>query len=188
MAIEFGDDLDQKAEKPVSELERVRILAKLLSTQMETVARLDDELKVAKANVMRTEREDLPALMTELELTEFTLLDGSKVEVKPDVACGIPKALHNKAIEWLKANEFGGLIKHQVIVSFTREEEEQAKEFTDYVLDEHIGAPEIKEFVHPATLKSFVKEQMEAGKSPPAELFGIFPYSVAKITQPKKGK
>ena len=45
--------------------------------------------------------------------------------------------------------------------------------------------PEVKEAVHPATLKSFVKERMAAGASPPADMFGIFPYDKAKVKPPK---
>jgi hypothetical protein len=50
---------------------------------------------------------------------------------------------------------------------------------------EQIGG-EMVERVHPSTLKSFVKEQMEAGRAIPFDLFAIHPFNRVKITAAKK--
>jgi hypothetical protein len=38
-----------------------------------------------------------------------------------------------------------------------------------------------KEYVHPMTLKAFVKEQMTNGSDIPQEAFGIFPIRITKL-------
>ena len=51
--------------------------------------------------------------------------------------------------------------------------------------EEVIVDREVVENVNAATLKKFIKEEMEKGKAVPFDLFSIHPYSKVKI---KKGK
>jgi hypothetical protein len=41
--------------------------------------------------------------------------------------------------------------------------------------------PAVKESVHPQTLNAFVKEQLTSGKDLPADLFGVYVGSRAKL-------
>lgn len=165
-----------------ADLKGVVALAKLLQDAQKRVEDLTGQLAVAKEALLQIEREDLPEMMRGLELTQFKLEDGSVVEVKDEIDCSITEANRGRAHAWLTANGFGGLIKSVVSLSFSADEHEQAVKTA-----EEIGG-ELKEAVHPATLKSFVKEQREKGVAIPETLFGIFPYSKAKLTPPKPKK
>lgn len=162
----------------MSDLKRVIDLAKLLVAQRDKVELMEKELKVAQSDLRRIETEDLPELMREIGMASVTLDDGSIIEVADEVQCAITEAARKSAHEWLINNGFGGLIKTEVVVTFGRGERDEAEEFVQQVGDHH---PELVERVHPSTLKSFVKEQLEKGVAIPFDLFGIHPYSKAKI-------
>lgn len=164
----------------MSDLHRAVQLAELLLKLRENVTRLEGELETAKKDMRRVEQEDLPELMQELGLETFKLKSGETIEVKPEIDCGITEERRAKAHDWLTANGFGGLIKTEVVAKFGRDEREAA-----VACAEQIGG-EMVERVHPSTLKSFIKEQMAAGKAVPFELFGVHPYNKVKITAAKK--
>jgi len=44
----------------------------------------------------------------------------------------------------------------------------------------------VMENVHAATLKKFIKEELEKGSTVPFDLFSVHPYSKVKIRQGKK--
>jgi len=163
----------------MSDLQRVVQLAELLLKLRANVSRLEDELKAAKEDVRRVEQEDLPDLMQELGLQTFKLATGEVVDVKQDVECGISEERRARAHAWLTENGFGGLIKTEVVAKFGRDERDAA-----VACAEQIGG-EMIERVHPATLKSFVKEQMAAGRAIPFDLFAIHPFNRVKITSKK---
>ena len=164
----------------MSDLQRAVQLAELLLKLRQNVERLETELEAAKKDMRRVEQEDLPDLMQELGLETFKLTTGELIEVKPEVECGISEERRARAHAWLTENGFGGLIKTEVVAKFGREEREAA-----VACAQQIGG-EMIERVHPSTLKSFVKEQMAAGKPVPFDLFGVHPYNKVKITAAKK--
>lgn len=164
----------------MSDLQRAVQLAELLIQLRTKVEDLEAQLATAKADVRRVEQEDLPDLMQELGLETFRLTSGETIEVKPEVDCGISEERRAKAHDWLNANGFGGLIKTEVVAKFGKGERDAA-----VACAEQIGG-EMIERVHPSTLKSFVKEQMAAGKPVPFDLFGVFPYNKVKISSAKK--
>ena len=169
----------------MSGLERVVQLCELLERQSAEVDLLSDQLRTAKAALLRTEREDLPDLMTELGLTELKLSDGSVVSLKEDVDARITDDTRPGALRWLLEHGFGGLIKTEVSLSFGRGEHDEAERVVDE-LQAHYNNIALKEDVHPSTLKAFVREQMAAGTAVPVDLFHIYPYSKATIKRNKK--
>lgn len=169
----------------MSGLERVVQLCELLERQSAEVDLLTDQLRTAKAALLRTQREDLPGLMTELGLTELKLSDGSVVSLKEDVDARITDDTRPGALRWLLDHGFGGLIKTEVSLSFGRGERDEAERVVDE-LQEHYNNIALKEDVHPSTLKAFVREQMAAGTAVPVDLFHVYPYSKATIKRNKK--
>lgn len=170
---------------------RVTALVMLALEQERSVEQAEAALALAKANYLRTTTEDLPELMSELTLQEIKLEDGTSVEIKPDVMCGITEANRPAAHAWLKENNFGGLIKSVLSVSFGTGEEELCNAVFEAAAAELEGTSifvEVKDSVHPATLKSFCKERLEAGEAPPQQLFGLFPFNRAVVKPPAAPK
>ena len=63
-------------------LKTVSSLAQEVSNWEGKVAELEEQLKTAKAKLLELTDRDLPDLMAEVGITNFTLADGSKLEVK----------------------------------------------------------------------------------------------------------
>lgn len=172
------------------QLTRIRAMADMLRSAQSEVRRLTESLEAAKEVANRLEREDLPELMREVGLTSFSLTDGSKVDLVDDLACNITQENHQDAIAWLDENGFGGLVKTQMQVTFNREDRVAALALAAMLSYEAKKGkieidPVVSEKVHPATLKSFIKEELSKGTSVPFDLFSIHPYSKVKI---KPGK
>lgn len=172
------------------QLERIMTMAEQLLQTQGRVKQLTDELADTKREMSRLEQEDLPELMREVGFSSFCLNDGSIVELTDDLSCGIADANRREAMAWLDSNGFGGLIKTKLEIIFNREDREFAIKLADRMADEAekeevIIDREVVENVHAATLKKFIKEEMEKGNAVPFDLFSIHPYSKVKI---KKGK
>lgn len=178
----FAADANVATEPEAPSLQRAVTLGNLMVQMQDNVAALQLQLEAAKADLLKVETEDLPELLKELRMSAFTLEDGSKIEVKPDIQCGITEARRTAAHAWLVEHDFGGLIKTEVVKAFDRDARDEAVALAAEIQ----GVCEEK--VHPATLKAFIKEQLEAGVSLPTELFGIFPFNRAKLTRAKAAK
>lgn len=164
----------------MSDLDRVKTLAELLVKKTALAKENEKLLKEQKAQIRQIEQEDLPLLMKEIGLSEITLEDGSKITLFEDCEAAITKAKHDAAMKWLVDNNFDGLIKCVVGIEFGKGDHDEAKELRDAIATDH---PEVQliETVHPATLKSFVKEQMQAGKPLPMDTFSVRSFSRVKV-------
>lgn len=163
-------------------LVRITKLAQLLQEQKNAVLSLTDQLAAAKLDARRTEEEDLPELMREIGLTEIKLEDGSSVKVIDEVDCAITEANRFAAHTWLIAHDFGGIIKTAITIEFDRNEQEVAADAAQKIQELLNREALVSEKIHPQTLKSFVKEQLQKGTPIPQELFGLRPYAKAKLT------
>lgn len=159
----------------MSDLQRVKELAKLMIAQRKVVEDIEAQLAQAKRDLAKIETEDLPELMREVELKSVTTDAGEVIEIVDEVSCGITEEKRFAAHKWLLDNGFGGLIKTEVVAKFGKGDYEKAMEAA-----QQIGGI-VTESVHAQTLKAFVKEQMAKGTLPPQDLFGIYPYSKAKL-------
>lgn len=181
MSIDFETDVATPEAPSDDKLAQVMRLAQVMVEQELAVAAMEEELKDLKAALLRTQTEDLPTLMEEIGMLSVTLKDGSKVEVVEDINCAIKVADRAAAHQWLIDNNFGGLIKTQVVTEFGRGQLDDAIRYAQEANSKFPENPAgVKDTVHPATLKSFVKEQLEKGAPIPMELFGVRPFNRAK--------
>jgi len=166
-------------------LATVTSLAQEIAVYEEKVTDLEDKLKAAKAKLMQLTDYDLPDIMHEIGLTDFTLADGSKLEIKQTYGARIPVEYREQAFAWLKEHGHDDIIKNLVSVPFGRGEDGSANDFME-LAQQHGFLPDQKKEVHPQTLKAFVKEQLTKGKSVPIDLFGVFTGHRATIKRGKK--
>ena len=165
-------------------LSQVSRLAQMQLRLQQKVALLESELKDAKKSVREIAEDQLPAAMSEHNITELKLEDGSSITVKTFYSASIPKDRSNEAFQWLVDNNFGDLIKNQVSTSFVRGQEEQAEQLANELAERQMSV-NTKKWVEPMTLKAFARDQTEQGKNIPADLFGLFIGEKATITKPK---
>tara|TARA_R100001086_G_scaffold217207_1_gene133563 strand:+ start:2213 stop:2788 length:576 start_codon:yes stop_codon:yes gene_type:complete len=137
------------------------------------LAALEAEFKAKKEELRLTSEQELPDAMQAAGLTQIILSTGEKISIKEFYSAHISKANQEKAYQWLLSNGHEGLIKNEVLLKFGREESETVRE-TVSALQSRGLAPEIRQSIHPSTLKAFVKEQLTTGNDIPTEPFGIY--------------
>ena len=170
-----GNTEAQQWDNDVSDGE-LSIVSALANKQLQLVtdvAELEADLKAKKEELRLTSEQELPDAMQAAGLTQIKLSTGENISITEFYNAHISKANQEKAYEWLTANGHEGLIKNEVLLKFGREE--------SLVVDETVSAlqarglsPQVRQSVHPSTLKAFVKEQFTSGNDIPTEPFGIY--------------
>jgi CHAT domain-containing protein len=172
-----------KEEQPVDSV-LSQIAAKALEqkqTEAE-VARLQEELQKAQDKLKDISEFQLPQLMDSIEMTKFTLKDGSEISVQEKIRASIPAAFEKEAFGWLAENKHDHLIKRQFTIEFSRDQEEWAKKFQKELSEREDPLNyKCKRSVHASTLASFVKEQLEEGVALPLDYFGVYRQRFTKI-------
>jgi hypothetical protein len=189
--------IDEMAEDScgVPEESEVSDLASLIQKQVNLenlIAELEMKLDDAKAKLFNVSERDIPEKFNELRISSFTMEDGSKVEVKPYYAANINEQNHNQVFEWLRKNDMDDIIKHEVKVAFGKGEDSECNRLRDALNVLNVNYTD-KEYVHPQTLKAFVKEQIEKmserlgeGEKFPMDLFSVHIGNKTKITKKRK--
>ena len=144
------------------------------------VSELETSLKAKKEELRLTSEQELPDAMQAAGLTQITLSTGEKISINEFYNAHISKANQEKAYEWLVSNGHEGLIKNEVLMKFGRDESEVVEQ-TVSALQSRGLSPEVRQSVHPSTLKAFVKEQFTSGNDIPTEPFGIYIGTKASI-------
>lgn len=166
--------------------ESLKVVAELATRQINLereVEDLENRLKEKQEALKQVQEKDLPEALAECGLSEIKLVDGSKVTVKPYYQANPPKEKYDEAMNWLRDNGHGDLIKNDVTVSFGKGEDDRAVDFKRFLTDNGTSYVD-KTGVHPMTFKAFVREQVETGQNLPFDLLGIYIGQKATI---KKG-
>ena len=164
-------------------------LSKLINRQLELDSMIEDmeeAIKELKRERDVISQETIPTKMQEMGINETTMKDGSKVTVKEGFHCRIPKAREDEALQYLKQEGLGDIIKNQVSTSFGTGEDNMAGDLAGYIESNFGITPDVKKSVHPSTLKATLKKRHEEGLTDPDDLFGIFIRPETKITKGKK--
>ena len=164
-------------------------LSKLIQRQLDLdseIENMEETMKEMKRERDLLSQETIPTKMQELGINETTMKDGSKVTVKEGFHCRIPKAKEEEALQYLKQEGLGDIIKNQVSTSFGTGEDNMAGDLAGYIESNFGITPDVKKSVHPSTLKATLKKRHEEGLTDPDDLFGIFIRPETKITKGKK--
>jgi hypothetical protein len=124
---------------------------------------------------------EMPEIMMEIGMEQLKLTTGEKLTMTKYYAANIKEENRAAAFKWLRENNFDSLIKNEVKGKFGKGEDEVVKRIMATLNTIVPGVFESKESVHPMTLKSFVKEQIEAGKEVPTDTFSVFIGNKIKI-------
>lgn len=180
---------DAEAEPPPPEdmLKKIQFFGERQRDLTKAIADLENQTTIMKEKLRRVVEQDLPEAMDAVRMSKFVMEDGTTVTVKPFYNASIPEDRKEEAFDWLKENDFDGMIKADVKVSFGKGEFEVAQSFVEFVrgFNEKAIDPEYKENVHWQTLRAFVKEQIEGGKPLPLDMFGVFVGRKAELKLPK---
>ena len=145
---------------------------KLIETQKER-AITEEKLKTLKETERGLSEQSIPNLMQEAGYSEIKLVDGTAISINTFYAASISKAKEEEAFDWFRDNGYGDLIKNNVILQFGKAQDEDANNLVGELKSKgHNVSQKMK--VEPMTLKAFVRNEIEQGKSVPIDLLGVF--------------
>ena len=168
--------IDMEKDMPIPKQEDLHGIAELAKEQVKLtkeLADLENQVEKKKAELSQIAEVALPESMLNVGMTLFVLDDGSKLAIKTFYRGSIPKGREVDAFAWLDDHGHADLIKNEVKSTFGKGEDDEAQFLTN-LLEKHNLDYESRKFVHPSSLKSFVREQIELGKELPLDLLGVY--------------
>lgn len=185
----MNEEIDYFADGEISDAD-LETVANLAARQVELqkqVAYLEGLLKNAKGQLFHLSTVELPNAMAEVGvgLDSIKLKDGATISIKKTYYGSINDENRVEALSWLRANNFDGLIKNVVSVSFGKGEDRLAVDTAQMLARQNLHV-EQKESVHPQTLKAFIREVYEKGINFPFNLFGAGVVDTAIVKLPEE--
>ena len=155
-----------------------------LKQKEDEIATLEDQLKNKKAEADDIGSRVIPELLAEQGLSEIKLADGSKVSVKKEFRCTLPKDISKRelAYKWLREQGLGDIIKNNVFVTFGKGEDDKAQQLLNLAVENGFE-PEQKSDVAWATLTALFRERIESGLDMPSDVFSTWIKDKTKITR-----
>jgi len=155
-----------------------------LKQKEDEIAELEEQLKKKKEEADDIGSRVIPELLAEQGLSELKLQDGSKVSVKKEFRCTLPKDLDKRdaAYKWLRDQGLGDIIKNNVSVTFGKGEDDKAKQLLDLAVENGFQ-PSQKSDVAWNTLTALFQERVESGLDMPSDVFSTWIKDRTKITR-----
>lgn len=164
-----------------SDLAALATFADELNDAELVVAKIEQQLKLARTKVIDLAERTIPDLMDEIGMKVFTTTSGLKIEVRRTIRASIPALNKQKALAWLDDNGHSGLIKRSIQVAFDREQMPEALKLKAELERAFENVKEEKK-VESSTLRAFIAEELKNGNEVPMDLFGAWEHRAAKIT------
>lgn len=166
------ENLDQgKLESLATHANRARLLEESIETASVALQKMQEELRILIEGTM-------PEIMMEMNISEIKLVTGEKLIMTKFYSASITPEHADAAFDWLRKNNFDSLIKNKIEAAFGKGEDEKVRKLMEELAP--LGFT-CKTSVHPMTLKSFVREQVEQGTPPPADIFNLYIGNKIKI-------
>jgi hypothetical protein len=169
------DSMEEATEKEVPRNEKLKELAALIDKMQKHELEMQRLSKLLAAETEKYNKINtlmIPDLFEELGLKKISLSNGRTVEIKSSYVGSITEDRKPQCFEWLENKGYDSIIKHDVISKFKKGETAEHDNLVKVLMD--LGVTfEDKKYVHPQTLKSFIREQIESGADFPQELFGV---------------
>jgi len=155
-----------------------------LKQKEDEIADLEEKLKKKKEEADDISSRVIPELLAEQGLSELKLQDGSKVSVRKEFRCTLPKDLDKRdaAYKWLRDQGLGDIIKNNVSVTFGKGEDDKAKQLLDLAVENGFQ-PSQKSDVAWMTLTALFRERIESGLDMPSDVFSTWIKDKTKITR-----
>ena len=162
------------------DLSSVGALAKRAKELEAEIKELEDTVDERKQQQRKLLEETIPAMLQELGLSKFSMLDGSEITVKPFYSASIKEENRAAAYEWLREHGYDDIIKNTVSVRFGRNEDQLCETLLNQLREQNYPVEQAQK-IEPQTLKAWVREQVERGSEFPTELFGVYVGQKASI-------
>ena len=155
-----------------------------LKQKEDEIANLEEQLKSKKAEADDIGSRVIPELLAEQGLSVIKLADGSKVSVKKEFRCTLPKDedRREQAYKWLRDQGVGDIIKNNVFVTFGKGEDNKAQQLLDLAAENGFE-PQQNSDVAWNTLTALYQERIQAGLDMPSDCFSLWIKDKTKINR-----
>ena len=119
-----------------------------------------------------------------MDLSSLKLKDGSELSIKKVFSATMKADKKAEAIQWLRDNGLGDIVKNEITVNFGQGEENKAMAYATLARGQGYE-PSQKEAVHAMTLKVTMEDWKNKGKEVPQDLFWTFEGNQTKVTNNK---
>ena len=126
----------------------------------------------------------IPQLMDKMNLKTLKLKDGSELSVKNRFFASIKADKKAEAIQWLRDNGLGDIVKNNITVTFGQGEDNKAVEYAGLARKQGFE-PTQDEKVHSASLSVVMKEIKDKGQDIPSDLFSSYEKNSTSVTNKK---
>ena len=140
----------------------------------------ESKLKELKAQEKYISNFSIPEIMNKMNLSTVKLKDGSELSVKKVYSATMKADKKPQAIQWLRDNGLGDIVKNEITVNFGQGEENKAMAYAN-LAKEHGYEPSQKEDAHHASVSAVMKEWKEKGNEIPTDLFSVLDVDQVKI-------
>ena len=144
------------------------------------VSEAESKLKELKEQEKYINNFTIPEIMNKLNLSTVKLKDGSELSIKKVYSATIKADKKAEAIQWLRDNGLGDIVKNEITVNFGQGEENKAVAYVTLAKGQGYE-PSQKEAVHPSTLKVTMEDWKSKGNDVPEDLFWTFDGNQTKI-------
>jgi hypothetical protein len=159
-----------------AELSRVAALAERQQVEEAEAERLTGLLQRALAALRQTREVDLPEALRAVGMSEFSLLDGTRVKLE-DKLIGT-KLVSTEGLRWVEDHGGASMIKTTITVEMDRGDLVEARgllaELKRHRLANSFKKLDLSEYVHQATSAAFARELLEQGEDPPLDTLGVY--------------
>lgn len=175
-------------------LEQITTLGKLLHDYKRKIKAHEDAILILNAAVNKLKFKELPSLFEKLgNLTELKVeLDGGvevMVSLDRTIHAGLSKGNKTVVFDWMNKNGYAHHISTDVNVPFTKGQEEELKQFVDYLdAAEKTVDYSVDNAVHSSTYSAFVKGIIAEGYHIDDEEFGVYRQEAVDIHPVKETK
>ena len=162
-----------------------------LSEQIEKLNSINAQISSTEASLKQLKEQEkqlnnftIPELMEKMNLSTLKLKDGSELSVKKIYSATMKANKKAQAIQWLRNNGLGDIVKNEITVNFGQGEENKAAEYATLAKGQGYE-PSQKEAVHAMTLKVTMEDWKNKGNEVPEDLFWTFDGNQTKIKNKK---
>lgn len=182
-----------------NELGAISEAAQRMQILEEDIKELAEQLKEKEQTLRKLVEQEMPDLMQELNVKNFTLTDGSKIGLIDIVSASIPSAgaierakddtkeelieRQQSCFDWLRTHGGADIIKSSVEVQFGKGEDRNCSAFKKRLREEKVFYRDSMG-VHPGTLKAFIAECLARGLNIPAEIFKLYVGQKVQVRRP----
>ena len=150
---------------------------KSISAQVEAA---EIQLKELKSQEKYHSEFVIPEIMEKMNLSTLKLKDGSELAVKKVYSAKIKAEKKAEAIQWLRDNGLGDIVKNNISVAFGQGEENKAMAYAT-LAKESGYEPSQTEKVEPQTLRVTMEDWKNKGNEVPQDLFWVFEGNQTKV-------